>query len=149
MLTEEQKEWLRYYVVTEYTENRDGSVDIPDNISIDCQYLTTIPVKFRHVHGYFDCSNNQLTTLENAPDRIGGAIYCYGNPLIPTKELFAYLARFNGIIENKTVFKRMRERLHTYYGLNDDNPILPELWEELMRAYTDVSGPLHGGFPVF
>ena len=36
--------------------------------------------------GYFDCSNNQLTTLEGAPKEVGGDFYCFHNPGLTSLE---------------------------------------------------------------
>ena len=33
------------------------------------------------VGGYFDCSDNRLTSLEGAPQSVGGDFYCSDNPI--------------------------------------------------------------------
>jgi hypothetical protein len=43
--------------------------------------LTEIPVKFGEVTGYFNCSINQLASLEGAPKSVGGDFHCFNNKL--------------------------------------------------------------------
>lgn len=38
------------------------------------------------VNGSFDCSSNQLTSLEGAPKEVGGDFYCQDNPVKFTEE---------------------------------------------------------------
>ena len=46
--------------------------------------LTKLPL-IKEVGGYFDCSNNQLTSLKGAPDKVGGNFYCGNNQLTSLK----------------------------------------------------------------
>ena len=49
----------------------------------DCDWfderLTEFPPNFVEVTGYFSCSKNQLTSLEGAPQTVGGDFYCRNN----------------------------------------------------------------------
>ena len=36
---------------------------------------------YTDVDGNFDCSRNKLTSLEGAPETVGGQFYCHDNPL--------------------------------------------------------------------
>jgi hypothetical protein len=56
------------------TVNVKGDVDISD------KDLTKIPYKFGTVIGSFKCFNNNLTSLEGAPLKVGGDFYCANNP---------------------------------------------------------------------
>ena len=38
-------------------------------------------VRFGEVGGNFNCSNNELTSLEGAPQRVGGYFDCHDNPI--------------------------------------------------------------------
>lgn len=40
-----------------------------------------IPVKFGKIRSHFSCSNTGLTTLENAPEEVGGNFFCTENNL--------------------------------------------------------------------
>jgi len=51
----------------ECTQNSDGTWSCKDDIDLSDLNLKRLPVKFKIVGGYFDCSNNQLRTLEGAP----------------------------------------------------------------------------------
>jgi hypothetical protein len=59
---------------------RDG-IDYNGTVHWDRRNLTRIPVKFRKVNGYFGVSQNQLTTLENAPVEVGASFICNNNRL--------------------------------------------------------------------
>jgi hypothetical protein len=88
-LTEEQIEFLDKVCADVWTLNSNGEVDVihslgspnMSNVIISGKDLKEIPVKFGRVDGYFDCSNNNLTTLKNCPDYVGGEFFCYGNNL--------------------------------------------------------------------
>ena len=69
------------YDIINYTFNDDGSIDVNENVDLSHRRLTKLPIKFRNVTGYFDCSNNNLTSLEGCPVTIGGSFYCYYNSL--------------------------------------------------------------------
>jgi hypothetical protein len=60
------------------TLNSDGSVDVDGSVYLN-NGLYEIPIKFGRVRGHFNCSNNQLTTLKNAPNWVGGSFYCSHN----------------------------------------------------------------------
>jgi hypothetical protein len=38
-------------------------------------------IKFGKISGYFDCHDNQLTSLEGSPEKVGGSFHCYSNQL--------------------------------------------------------------------
>jgi len=45
------------------------------------QYIEKFPVQFGSVSGNFWCENNQLMSLQGAPDHVGGNFSCEGNKL--------------------------------------------------------------------
>ena len=56
-----------------------GDVEVEkDLVSPDGKLI----IKFGVVKGDFDCRNNQLTSLEGAPQKVGGDFYCYDNNLV-------------------------------------------------------------------
>lgn len=69
------------YGIKDWTQNSDGSIDVYGNVSLTDRYMKKLPLKFNEVHGYFDCSQNELTTLLGIPKVIGGSFYCYNNNL--------------------------------------------------------------------
>ena len=86
-LTEEQIEWLNS--CTEGTWKLNPSTGLVDvNGDFDCvqQNLTDFKgVAFGHVSGYFYCDNNQLTSLEGAPQKVNGNFGCSSNLLTSLK----------------------------------------------------------------
>ena len=69
------------YRIRNYTINEDGSIDVNGDVYLENRRLTKLPLKFRNVTGYFDCSYNKLTSLEGSPISVGGGFYCYENKL--------------------------------------------------------------------
>jgi len=63
---------------------QDGEASVDDNGLVSCtgdvrlaQDLHMLPVKFHHVAGYFDCSNNALlTSLQGSPKTVGKWFNC-------------------------------------------------------------------------
>ena len=73
------------YVITNYTINSDGSIDVDGNVDLAGSGLTKLPLKFGNVTGNFYCNNNKLTTLEGSPKEVGGGFYCQFNQLTSLK----------------------------------------------------------------
>jgi hypothetical protein len=69
------------YNITNYTINDDGSIDVNGNVDLDQYGLKRIPVVFNKVTGWFDCSDNNLTTLKGSPLWVGGWFSCRVNNL--------------------------------------------------------------------
>jgi hypothetical protein len=69
------------YDIVNYAINDDQSIDVDGNVYLYTKGLTKLPLKFNKVNGYFDCSYNQLTSLEGAPKEVNGNFYCYNNHL--------------------------------------------------------------------
>ena len=75
------KEICIRYKIKNYTINKDESIDVNDNVNLSYMGLSELPLKFNKVGGYFDCGNNQLTTLEGSPKYVDSSFYCYNNKL--------------------------------------------------------------------
>jgi hypothetical protein len=69
------------YGIENYTINEDGSIDVDDDVRISGFSITKLPLKFGRVTGYFDCRNNQLTSLEGSPKELSRSFYCADNQL--------------------------------------------------------------------
>ena len=78
---EDIKEFCRKYGITNYTINPDGSIDVDDTVDLHNINLVKLPLKFNRVDGYFDCSWNNLKTLEGSPIEVNGNFSCYNNKL--------------------------------------------------------------------
>ena len=78
---EEIHELCRKYNIKNYTINEDKSIDVDGRVFIYNRYLTKLPLNFRNVSRYFNCSWNNLTTLEGAPISSTGNFRCHHNNL--------------------------------------------------------------------
>ena len=63
------------------TVNSDGTYSSNGDVDLSGLGLVILPVKFKEVKGNFDCTNNKLTSLEGAPEKVGGNFYCSYNPV--------------------------------------------------------------------
>ena len=104
----EIEKWLKEYDIRNYTINDDFTVDVNGEVDLYRKNLTEFPdyIQFGVVDGYFNCTNNkltslegaprevkgdfnctnnELTTLEGAPEKTGGDFYCYNNRLTSLK----------------------------------------------------------------
>lgn len=81
------KNFCEKYNITNYTINDDLSIDVDGNVDIeynifgDIIVLDEIPIKFNKVTGWFQCDNNNLTTLKNCPTYVGKNFSCDENNL--------------------------------------------------------------------
>jgi len=82
---EEIKNWLDKHGVHHYIINNDLTIDVEHNVNLSSKELAEIPVQFRKVKGYFDCSDNKLVSLEGSPKKAGMGFFCHKNKLISLK----------------------------------------------------------------
>ena len=104
--------------------------------------LTKLPdiLKDISADGDFDCSTNNLTSLENCPKTVGGNFYCSNNKLTslagaPTSVGRNFICSYNNLtsLENcpKTVGGNFHCRMNTV-----------QLTKEQVRAVCDVKGKI-------
>lgn len=67
--------------IENYTINDDNSIDVDGQVDLFHDQLTILPLKFNIVNGNFDCGNNYLKSLNNAPSEVYGDFYCDKNEL--------------------------------------------------------------------
>lgn len=82
--TEEEKiikRQARDLGISNFTVNKDLTVDVDGSVDCSHRSLTKFPFKFGRVMGGFDCSSNQLTTLEGAPKFVLMEFIAIGNQL--------------------------------------------------------------------
>ena len=60
-------EICKKYWIENYTINSDGSIDVNKNVNLLNINLKKLPLKFNKVNGWFDCSLNNITSLEGSP----------------------------------------------------------------------------------
>ncbi len=83
--TQEQRLFLDEITYDENTwrfNPRTGLVDIAGSVRANYYNLVDFKgIRFGTVSGYFDCADNQLTSLEGAPQVVGQSFYCNNNKL--------------------------------------------------------------------
>ena len=81
-------EWLDTMGIENYTINPDWTIDVIGDVKLSYKNLIEFPdyIKFNYVSGYFDCANNQLTSLKGCPASVGGSFDCSDNQVKFTKE---------------------------------------------------------------
>ena len=79
--TKEIYEICKKYNILNYTINPDGSIDVSGGVYLSYRKLDRLPLKFNRVLGQFDCSYNELTSLEGCPKYVGGSFFCSGNKI--------------------------------------------------------------------
>jgi len=82
-LTQEQKDWLDQCTDDAWRVNpQTGLVDVEGGFDCEAQGLSDFKgVRFGRVKGYFDCRENQLTSLEGVPQEVGEEFDCSDNQL--------------------------------------------------------------------
>ena len=81
--------------------NNDLVVDIHESISLQGMELSELPFKFGSISGYFDCSDNKLTTLKGCPKLIDGFFDCSNNELISLEHGPIKVGSFYNCYRNK------------------------------------------------
>jgi hypothetical protein len=71
----------REYNIENWTLNEDGSIDVDGDVDLSFKKLTKLPLKFRNVSGYFNCSENNLISLDDCPESVGSDFNCSYNKL--------------------------------------------------------------------
>lgn len=89
-----------YYNIKDYTINKDKTVDVDNNVYLENKGLKSLPFKFGRVTGWFNISNNQLTSLEGSPNYIRSGFNVGRNKLESLKYSPAYIGRFFDIQRN-------------------------------------------------
>jgi hypothetical protein len=77
----ETEDFLNKVVDGQWDVLETGSIYVDGSVDIRGMGLTEIPVKFGYVSRDFNCSDNLLTTLKNAPNHVSKHFYCEGNNL--------------------------------------------------------------------
>lgn len=81
MSKDEIKEICDHYKIENWALNDDGSIDVNGDVDLYDMSLTELPLIFRNVSGYFECSANRLLSLKGCPISVGGYFECSDNRL--------------------------------------------------------------------
>jgi hypothetical protein len=76
------EDWCIKLGLKNYEITDDGVVNVNRRVNISINYISKIPIQFGIVTSAFNCSNNNLTTLNGSPREIYGDFDCYSNELI-------------------------------------------------------------------
>lgn len=77
----EMVNWLEKMKIQNYVIHDDLSIDVNDNVNIARHNLDSFPYAFGVIHGSFDCSYNNLTSLKNGPKIVKGNFDCSSNKI--------------------------------------------------------------------
>lgn len=75
-------QWLNDMDIKHYIIHNNLKVDVEHNVNLSRKNLNFIPVQFGQVKGFFDCSFNQLRSLDGAPLLVGSHYSCHTNKLL-------------------------------------------------------------------
>ena len=85
----EIEEWLNKNHVHSYELIEDDEygyvVNVNSFVKLNHKKLKSIDVKFNIVKGWFDCSYNELTSLEGSPKKVTGSFMCHKNEIFSLK----------------------------------------------------------------
>ena len=133
------------YSIENYTINNDGSIDVDEDVNLHNLGLEKLPIKFNKVNGYFDCSENELTSLSGSPFEVNGDFKCHTNELTSFKYAPKIIrGNFDCEWNNIKSFEYFPSYVKRYFWC-DDNPIF-EVWE-LFQDLTKIE--LLNDFDIF
>jgi hypothetical protein len=73
---------MHCFINGSYTIDKNGYINVIGSVSIRrLLKISRLPIKFGTVTGNFNCTNNELTSLEGAPKEVGGNFACSRNNL--------------------------------------------------------------------
>lgn len=81
MIEKEIRKICKDCCIVNYSINEDGSIDVNGDVDLRRLNFSTVPLLFRRVSGNFDCSYNELISLDGVPREVGGNFVCRGNML--------------------------------------------------------------------
>ena len=122
MLKQEIIDWLDKMNIKNYSL-RDDLVDVEGSVNLYGRKLKVIPVQFGIVKGDFDCSYNNLKSLEGSPKTVGGNFNCWGNNLESLdgcpKTVWGYFDCSNNNLESLKYLPEIKGELHCDDNLKD------------------------------
>ena len=75
--------WLKEMKIEKYTINKDLTVDVDDDVSLDNKEFKKLPIQFGKVKGLFDLDNcKNLETLKGCPKEVSGWFSCESTRII-------------------------------------------------------------------
>ena len=126
MTGQEIHDICKKYNIQKYSINSDGSIDA-SYVDLKNNGLSKLPIKFNKVYGYFNCSNNDLTTLEGSPKIINRRPFYINDVCLVYDKLFDCsnnkLISLEGFPEKVDIgkfnyFNSLNNPLESLYGYN-------------------------------
>jgi hypothetical protein len=126
----------RRYEIKNYTINFDGSVSVDGDVGLGYKGLTELPIRFKEVSGFFLCWNNNLTSLEGCPERVGEHFGCWNNSLTSLEGCPKYI-NGNFWCENNKIytFEGIPDFTHIGGDFHCQGNLVNNIWE-LFRDHT-------------
>jgi hypothetical protein len=111
------------YDIKNYTINSDNSVDVDGDVGFWNKGLESIPLNFNIVNGYFNCGNNNLTSLKGCPVRVGNGFSCYNNQLTSLQYSPQYMENGNFSCGNNKIksLQYCTELIRGYFSCTYNN----------------------------
>lgn len=106
----------KYLALKQITNKIIKEIDYDINISNLCLRHIHVNLNYAKVNGYFDCSCNELTSLEGCPKIVNGTFYCYGNNLKSLKGCPEVVSGNFYCHSNKVKFTKRDVRKHCKVG---------------------------------
>lgn len=94
--TPDVRDWLDVHDIKRYKVELDGSVEVFDNVSLWDTELTSLPIRFTQIHGYFSISHTKLTAFDNFPHTILGYCSIANNIFTSLEGINDYVKRIKG-----------------------------------------------------
>jgi len=125
------------YGIKDYTINEDGSIDVDGDVHLSDRrlgILTKLPLKFRNVTNNFFCGYNKLTSLEGAPNSVGGDFACSHNQLTSLEGCPQSVGDcFNCSHNQLTTLEGCPQSIGEYFGCSYNKLVdlkgFPEFWD--------------------
>ena len=156
------EKWLNEYNIRNYTINDDFTIDVDGNVDLfsrnlirfldyiqfgvikgffDCSNnkLTSLKGSPKEVRGYFSCSDNQLTSLEGAPENVGGTFICSYNKLT---SLEGAPKETNGFYCNENLLTSLKGAPKKVKGKFDCRSNIVQFTDNDVRKVCDVRGTI-------
>ncbi len=121
---QEIRDICRKYDIKRYNINQDGTIDIEGGLVISDNYITEIPIKINKVDGliYLSYCEN-LTTLKNIPEFVGGSFELRDNPNLKRIDYFPteIKAHINISYNNLTELNNIQLEVYENFNCKSNN----------------------------
>ena len=115
-------------------------VNVRGKVNLYSLGLTELPIRFGKVGGYFDCSDNNLTSLEGSPENVGGYFSCSDNNLTSLEGSPEEVGRGFYCYKNQlTSLKGAPIEVGSHFYCNDNKV---KFTEEDVREVSNVKGEI-------